>query len=41
MNFSIYKTKNLIYKISKESFKYKRPTYKELIKYQNFKKKKI
>ena len=41
MNFSIYKTKNLINKITKESFKYKRPTYKELIKYQNFKKKKF
>jgi hypothetical protein len=41
MNFSIYKTKNLIYKFSKESLKHKRPTYNELIKYQNFKKKKF
>ena len=36
----IYKIKSKLYRYSKEGKKLKRPTYKELIKYQNFKKSK-
>ena len=38
MNNLIYRIKNKFFRISKEFAKINRPTYNELIKYQNFKK---
>ena len=36
MNNLIYIFKNILFRISKEGVKLKRPTYKDLIKYENF-----
>lgn len=36
MNNLIYKIKNKIFNFSKEAKKIKRPSYEELIKYENF-----
>ena len=38
MSNLIYKIKNSFFRVSKEATKIKRPSYSELIKYQNFKK---
>ena len=39
MNNFLYKLKNRLFALSSEAKKLKIPTYEELIKYQNFKKK--
>ena len=39
MNNFFYKIKNRLFDFSSEAKKLKRPTYKELIKYQNFQRK--